>query len=133
MSYFPNPYGVNPYYPAWGSPYVPVANYPSLDYYIPRQFPPVDIDQLEKSIQRFQELIQQASLLINRLANSKEFARDLMSAAQESNKQRVNQLIRSTGVSIKINTSFTPTGIRIELSNSKFEGDCCQLLIALRW
>ncbi|WP_338470718.1 hypothetical protein R4Z10_18310 [Niallia sp. XMNu-256] len=121
MYYYPSPYPVYPYYQQ------------TVPYYDQRQFPPVDTEQLEKSVQRFQGLIKQTDLLINRMANDKQFATELMSAAQESKKDRVNQLIRSTGVTIKIETTFTPTGIRIVLDNSKFAGDCCQLLIALRW
>jgi len=140
LYHFPNPYIVNPYYQSGirsaPFPYVPAPYY---DYqhpwniHFPRQFPPVDVQQLEISVQRFHQLIQQADMLINRLANSKEFATELMSAAQKSDKNKVNQLIRSTGVSIDIKTTFTPTGIRIVLDNSKIEGDCCNLLIALRW
>ncbi len=128
MYYFPSPYPVYPYYQQT-TPYYEPWDAP----HVPRQFPPVDTGQLEKSVTRFQELIKQADLLISRLARDKQFATQLMSAAQESNKERVNQMIRSTGVTIKIQTTFTPTGIRIILDNSKFEGDCCQLLIALRW
>ncbi|WP_338448054.1 hypothetical protein R4Z09_17615 [Niallia oryzisoli] len=97
------------------------------------QYPEVDIQQFEKSAQSFQQLIKQADLLINRLARSKEFARELMSAAQKSDDKKVNELIKSTGITIKVKTSFTPDGIRIILDNSKLEGHCCQLLIALRW
>ena len=56
-----------------------------------------------------------------------------MSAAQKSDKNKVNQLIRSAGVTINIKTTFTPTGIRIILDNSEVEGGCCDLMIALRW
>lgn len=98
-----------------------------------RQYPEVDIQQLEVSVQKFQQLIKQADLLVNKLANSKEFAHDLMSAAQKSDEKKVMELIKSTGITIKVTTSFTPTGIRIILNNSKLEGDCCDLLIALRW
>lgn len=97
------------------------------------QYPEVDIQQFEKSAQSFQQLIKQADLLINKLARSKEFARELMSAAQKSDDKKVNELIKSTGITIKVKTSFTPDGIRIILDNSKLEGHCCQLLIALRW
>ena len=91
------------------------------------------IEQLENSVTQFQKLIKEADLLIDRLANSKEFSKELMSAAQSSNKERVIALIREAGVSIHITTTFTPTGIRIILDNSEVEGGCCDLLIALRW
>ena len=142
MYYYPNPYVVNPYYQPVGMRYVPEQYVPAPHYYQPyqpwdlsvsRQFPPVDTGQLEDSVSRFQKLIKEAELLINRLANSTEFATELMSAAQASNKDKVIQLIREAGVSIHITTTFTPTGIRIILDNSEVEGGCCDLMIALRW
>ena len=142
MYYYPNPYVVNPYYQPAGMRYVPEQYIPTPHYYdanqpwdlsVPRQYPQVDTGQLEDSVTRFQKLIKEADLLINRLANSREFSTQLMSAAQKSDKNKVNQLIRSTGVTIKIKTTFTPTGIRIILDNSEVEGGCCDLMIALRW
>lgn len=98
-----------------------------------RQFPAVDIQQLDASVHKFQILMKQANLLINKLADDPEFAKELMGAAQQSNKNKVNELIRLTGITIKIKTTFTPTGIRIVLDNSEFEGGCCNLLVGLRW
>lgn len=140
MYHFSNPYMANSYHQL-GTGSVPMQYIPApysnayqpLDIHFPRQYPQVDTQQLEKSVRRFQQLIQQADLLVNRLASSKEFATELMSAAQQSDRNKVNQLIRSTGITIDIKTTFTPTGIRIVLDNSEVEGDCCDLLIALRW
>ena len=138
----PYPYVVNPYYQPAGMRSVPVNYVPTPQYYdadqqwdlsVPRHYPQVDTSQFENSVTRFQKLIKEADLLINRLASSREFATQLMSAAQKSDKNKVNQLIRSTGVTIKIKTTFTPTGIRIILDNSEVEGGCCDLMIALRW
>ena len=75
-----------------------------------RQYPQVDTGQLEDSVTRFQKLIKEADLLINHLANSREFSTQLMSAAQKSDKNKVIQLIREAGVSIHVTTTFTPTG-----------------------
>jgi hypothetical protein len=142
LYYYPNPYGVNPYYQPAGTRCAPVQYVPTPHYYhvnqpwdlsVSRQFPPVDTGQLEDSVSRFQKLIKEAELFINRLANSTEFATELMSAAQASNKDKVHQLIREAGVSIHITTTFTPTAIRIILDNSEVEGGCCDLMIALRW
>ena len=142
MYYYPNPYVVNPYYQPAGMRYVPVQYVPTPHYYhanqpwdlsVSRQYPQVDTGQLEDSVSRFQKLIKEAELLINRLANSREFSTQLMSAAQTSDKDKVIQLIREAGVSIHVTTTFTPTGIRIILDNSEVEGGCCDLMIALRW
>ena len=142
MYYYPNPYVVNPYYQPAEMRYVPEHYIPTPHYYdanqpwdlnVPRHYPQVDTGQLEDSVTRFQKLIKEADLLINRLANSREFSTQLMSAAQKSDKNKVIQLIREAGVSIHVTTTFTPTGIRIILDNSEVEGGCCDLMIALRW
>lgn len=77
--------------------------------------------------------MEQASLLINKIIQSNSFAFDLMNAAQQSNQQKVDELIHATGISIDVKTKFTPSGIQITLDNSEMEGGCCKLLIALRW
>ncbi len=97
------------------------------------QFPPVNIQGLDDSVKRFRKLMRQADLLIDKLAEDREFATELASAAQQSNHERVNELILSTGITIDVKTTFTPTAIRIILDNSEVEGGCCDLLIALRW
>lgn len=77
--------------------------------------------------------MQQASLLINRIVNSQRFAYQLMDGAQKSNQRRVEQLIKSTGITIKYIVRFTPTALQIELDNSKEGMNCCQMLVGLRW
>lgn len=97
------------------------------------QYPPVNIQLLDKSARKFQALMKQADLLIEKIINSSSFARELMTAAQLSDQNRVDQLIKSTGITIDVTTTFTPSGIHIVLDNSDSEGDCCKMLIALRW
>lgn len=124
------PYPYPGYYAARGP-----APYYSLEFQYPcyRQFPPVDIKGLTYSARQFQRLMEQASLLINKIIQSNSFAFDLMNAAQQSNQQKVDELIHATGISIDVKTKFTPSGIQITLDNSEMEGGCCKLLIALRW
>ena len=99
----------------------------------PSAFPTINTQVLNTSAQRFQELLKQANLLADKIVNSKEFAHELMEAAQLSNTKKVEELIVSTGITIKIKTYFTPTGIRIELKNDGNTGDCCHLLMSLKW
>ncbi|MBO0586855.1 hypothetical protein I2484_06030 [Sporosarcina sp. E16_8] len=77
--------------------------------------------------------MKQADLLAGKIVNSKEFAHELMEAAQLSNTKKVEDLIVSTGITLKIKTYFSPTGIRIELNNDESAGDCCHLLMTLKW
>ncbi|MEK3934324.1 hypothetical protein MKY41_03315 [Sporosarcina sp. FSL W7-1349] len=95
-------------------------------------FPEVDTRKFNASATRFKEVMNQANRFINTLTASDDFAHRLMNAAQQSNHGEVEQLIRSTGVTITYNLKYTPDGIRIDFSNSDAENSCCTLRMALR-
>ncbi|MFJ7935952.1 hypothetical protein [Sporosarcina sp. NPDC096371] len=127
------------FHPLWIAPegVGPIhANVYALSQTAPRPenlFPPVDTHQLHASAGKMLEIIKQAQLLINKVVDSSEFAFELMNASQLSNQQKVDELIKSTGVTSKIKTKFNPSGIHIELDNAEKLGECCKLLIALQW
>lgn len=77
--------------------------------------------------------MKEAHKLVDKINTSKEFAHELMHEAQLSNAKKVDELIKSTGITIKVETSFTPTGIHIKLDNSEVQGRCCQLAMLLHW
>ena len=99
----------------------------------PNPFPPVDPKLLNVSAKKFQELMSEANKLVNKISTSKEFAYELMNEAQLSNTKKVDELIKSTGITIKFETLFTPTGIHIKLDNADVQGGCCQLAMLLHW
>jgi hypothetical protein len=140
MYYYGHPYMVYPYYQPQGMAAFPmeyVPMYPNSPLQSTarqqNQLPPVNIQELDESVHRFRDLMKQANLLLTKLAEDPVFAKNLMSEAQKSNTAKVNEMIKSTGITIDIETTFTPTGIRIVLDNSEIAGQCCDLLIALRW
>lgn len=92
-------------------------------------FPPIDTHKLKTSAQQIQAIMQKAHLLTDKIVGSEQFAHNLMNAAQLSNKAEVDQLIASTGITIKFETKFTPDGIRIIFT----EKDCCGLTMILHW
>lgn len=98
-----------------------------------RQYPEVDPTLLEQSAKSMQNLMREASLVLNKLADSKSFASKIMSAAQHSNMDEVDRLIQSTGIKSKVKTSFNPDGINMKFSSSIGQTECCHLTIALRW
>lgn len=98
-----------------------------------RQFPEVDPTLFEQSAKSMQVLMKEASLVLNKLAQSKDFASKVMYAAQQSNMNEVNKLIKSTGIKSKVKTSFNPDGIHLNLSSSIGGAECCQLTVSLRW
>lgn len=99
----------------------------------PNPFPPVNTQRLHVSAGKMLEVIRQSQLLLNKIENSSDFAHELMDAAQLSNQKKVDELIQSTGITTKVATAFTPSGIHIELDNADNAGECCKLQIALRW
>jgi hypothetical protein len=97
------------------------------------QYPPVNPNYLYESAQSSRKLMSEASILLNRLATSKEYGTKLMEAAQRSDKAEVTRLIRSVGITADVDTNYNPDGLRLEFI-SKINGvDCCRLLISLRW
>ncbi|WP_262176832.1 hypothetical protein [Saccharococcus sp. Marseille-Q5394] len=96
-------------------------------------FPPVNTRKLNESAKRFKQVMNEANLFIGTLTASDDFARRLMDAAQRSDQKEVERLVRSTGVTIKYNLSYTPSGIRIDFSNSDAQNSCCTLRMALGW
>ena len=57
-----------------------------------RQYPEVDPSIFMSSAQHMQPLLRDAGTLLNKMAESRKFSYDLMSAAQESDKQRWKKL-----------------------------------------
>jgi GTP-dependent phosphoenolpyruvate carboxykinase len=98
-----------------------------------RQYQEVDVTQFEQSAKSMQILMREASLVLNKLADSKTFATQVMSAAQQSNMTEVDKLIKSTGIKSKVKTSFNPDGINMKLSSTTGQTECCHLTITLRW
>ncbi|MBK3497048.1 hypothetical protein JFL43_19850 [Viridibacillus sp. YIM B01967] len=92
-------------------------------------FPPVDTHKFKTSAKEIQKIMQQAHLLVDKIALSEQFAHDLINAAQLSNKTEVDKLIASTGITITFNTKYTPDSIRISLN----ENGCCGLTVILNW
>lgn len=96
-------------------------------------FPPVDTKTLHTSAKKMADLTKQANYLIDKIIEAPKFANELMNAAQLSNKNKVHDLIQSTGITSKINTHYTPSGIRIEFDNSDKNDSCCRLNMSLHW
>ena len=119
-----------------GYPIRYVNSIPQAQYYqqsTKRQLPAVDSTYFEKSAKSMQLLMKEASLVLNKLAESGPFANEIMVAAQQSNMNEVERLIKSTGIKSKVDTTFNPDGINLKLSSKVEASDCCHLTIALRW
>mgnify|MGYP005753458239 FL=1 len=98
--------------------------------YLYRPYPEVDATLFTESAHEMQALMKEASLVLDRLAESKDFAKAVMTAAQESNQQKVDELLHAAGLHTKVDVSYNPDGINLKLIGEK---NCCNLTIALRW
>lgn len=112
--------------------YFPVYAHPLPRTYF-RVYPEVDPTVFTESAESMQQLMKEASIILQKLSDSKEFATEVMAAAQEGNKEKVSQLLLSTGVHSGVKVDFNPDGINLNMT-SEIEGkDCCHLTISLRW
>lgn len=131
---------LNYYYPYYQGQPCQYQKYPShfvpnqpLNWYYRFPYPPVDPSLFTQSANETKNLLEDASLVLTKIAESKEFASNVMNAAQKSNSEEVERLIKSTGVQSHVDTTYNPDGMNLTFS-SKIEGsDCCKLDIALRW
>ena len=124
-----NPY----YYPAVHPlpPYPPyMASYP-----IPRAYPPVDTKIFAGSVKSFRLLMEQGSILLDRLGDPS-FAKKMMSAAQQGKNIEVDQMIKSIGLKVPVITKFTPSGVNFNLTTQTTQQhpqNCCTLTVAMKW
>jgi hypothetical protein len=113
--------------------YYPPAPYSACYPYQRQPYPNVDANLLHQSANVTKVLMKDASTILEKLSESKEFDAQLMYAAQVSDMKEVNRLINSIGVKSKVEVHFTPDGLRLEFTSKVEPLDCCRLLIALRW
>ncbi|MFG6120162.1 hypothetical protein [Thalassobacillus sp. B23F22_16] len=123
--------------------YYPYAPYYQAGYgyfpYIPRRYPeepaypPVDSTMFSDSAAAMEKLLDEASLVLHRLAESETFAHDVMEAAQVNDMEKVDALLKSTGIHSGVETKVNPDGINLQLSSAVEGIECCHLTIALRW
>jgi len=127
MSY--NPY----HYPAIHQ----MPTYPAnmVNYPIPRTYPAVDPKIFEGSVKSFHQLMEQASILLNRLRDVA-FSRKMMSAAQQGKNAEVDRMIKSIGLRVPVVTKFTPTDVHFILTAPTTPSspiNCCTLTVGMRW
>ncbi|WP_273124682.1 hypothetical protein ACNRWW_11635 [Metabacillus sp. HB246100] len=117
----------------------PSILYPTYHYFVHsntypvRVLPEVDSTLFEKSATKMNLLMKDASLILNKLSSSKEFANKIMYEAQQSNTQEVQRLLKSTGIQSNVDVNYNPDGITLKFSSMIGTTECCHLTVALRW
>lgn len=119
-------YMYNPNY--YHTPYYHTAYWPI------RQYPNVDAELLNQSAHESKKVMEEASIVLDKLADSEEFDVELMYAAQASDMEEVKRLIHSLeGVTSEIDIDFNPDGLRLEFKSKIANLHCCSLRVSLRW
>lgn len=124
-NYYMTPYGQQYYrnlYPSHYHSYYPVREPAQLD---PTMF--------MVSARQTQELLKDGKLILEKIASSKPFSVDIMRWARSSNKAKVEELIKSTGIKQKPQISYNPNGLIVTLINDQNDIDCCHLILKIRW
>ncbi|WML38309.1 hypothetical protein RCG19_13890 [Neobacillus sp. OS1-2] len=124
----------NPYYYPTVHPLPPYPTY-LAGYPIPRTYPPVDTKIFAGSVKSFRLLMEQGSILLDRLGDTG-FAKKMMSAAQQGKNTEVDQMIKSIGLKVPVITKFTPSGVNFNLTTQPTQQhphNCCTLTVAMKW
>lgn len=111
-------------------PYVPYTQPISP---VTRQFPQVDPSKFMNSAKYMQSLMRDASTLLDKMADSKDFAFKLMSLAQESKQKQIEKQIQETGIKNIPKVDYTPDGLRLKFETDSEHENCCTLTLAVRW
>ncbi|MCC3355744.1 hypothetical protein [Bacillus sp. REN16] len=106
-------------------------SYDPYAYY--RKLPEVDPTLFKESAEEMRILMRDASVILAKLADSKDFAKQVMAAAQASNDQEVNRLLKTTGIQSHVKATFNPDGLNLQLEASIAGTKSSLLTIALRW
>lgn len=93
----------------------------------------VDITVFNKSLIAYKQLLREASMVLNHLADSKQFASQVMGAAQVSNTTEVERLLHSIGIKSKFTVTYNPDGIHMKFWSDVQGTECCHLDMAIRW
>jgi hypothetical protein len=124
-------YMIYPTYP----PLPTYATFPILQYLPRAPYPKVDTKIFKESVKSYRFLMEQASLLLDRLGDST-FAYMMMDAAQQGKKTKVESLIKSIGLKVPLSTEYTPSGVIFTLhsqANQYTQISCCSLTISMKW
>ena len=96
-----------------------------------RPFSAANPDLLVNAAKSSQSLLLDVKKVVDTLATSKPFSTRLMTAAQESKKTVVIDMIRKTGVKTVPDIMYSPDGIRFDFHS--ITGDEARIIVSLKW
>ncbi|WML47088.1 hypothetical protein RCG23_16040 [Neobacillus sp. PS3-34] len=86
-----------------------------------------------ESAKTMQRVLEDAQTIVGKIAGSKQFSQQLMSAAQSGKMDAVRKIIYSAGVGQMPRISYNPDGLHLEFTASVHSQACCRLIVVLRW
>nr|WP_295971408.1 hypothetical protein [uncultured Bacillus sp.] len=108
-----------------------------LPYYRPfiscRNVLPVNPSIFMNSARLTQMLLKDGGIILEKLAVSKTFSGNIITAAQSSDKNKVVSLLQSTGIQNTPKVSYTPNGLTLSFVHEENQIDCCHLILKIRW
>lgn len=108
------------------------SSHPACIPYGRQQYPEVDPTIFHQSAESFLSLMDDGKTLLTKLSESQSFAAEVMDAAQQGDKEKVKQLMESTGIQGAITTQFNPDSLTVTLYSDD-EEICCKLSMGLQW
>ncbi|WP_051286976.1 hypothetical protein [Paenibacillus taiwanensis] len=99
----------------------------------PDLYPSVNTAIFSASAGSSLEMVQQMNKVLQRIHDSKEYAAQVMDAAQRGNEKEVIRLLKSVQISADISVKFTPDGLHMRFSSGPAENYCCNTEVTLRW
>lgn len=127
------PYHRSHYYPPPQSYHFYSPEHAHRPYWNRQQFPNVNPALFMSSAKHMQAIMRDASILLERMSSSQEFSYAIMEAAQKSDQQQVDTLIKNTGIEASPKISYTPDGLKLNFEVIAENLNCCQLTLSLRW
>lgn len=111
----------------------PPIPYQPIPFYNPRQYQPVNTTLFKQSATKTLSILKDAEKIVEKISNSEDFSKRLMTFAQQSKLIEVKKMISSIGVKTIPEIRFTPSGLVLNFSNSQSEPNCCLLQLKIRW
>ena len=85
------------------------------------------------SAKEMEIIMQDASTLLTKMATSRQFSFEFMSAAQEGKQDKIQSMLKSTGIKRIPKVSYTPDGLLLHFELGSMHLNCCQLTLSIRW
>ena len=98
-----------------------------------REFPPVNPSLLKTSAKLMESLLQDALKIVRQISSQPQFAQQLMTFAQLSKNEEVNELIKHVGIKNIPLVTYNPDGLHLAFQGVENNMECCKLDIAVRW